>query len=579
MEQNCSQCHERHRPAPLNGRAHGDGKDCLGCHKPGTNWKDALGFSHAPLPSSCATCHETDRPAQTQLPIPAAAPVAGHFGTQDCISCHLTQRVSGVKFQFSHQGATGATVTTCLPCHEARRKTPDHYPGQDCASCHTDPAKSWLASSGTPHPGNNPPLNSCSSCHQKDRPAVAKYPPPGSATVSGHYGTEDCFSCHDPKTASLLKFVFNHAANGKARASCLPCHESKRPSLNHYPGQDCATCHTDSTKPWTMPSKSPHPGNNPFPSTCLNCHESKRPLTTKLPTPGGTMNSHFAPKDCQECHAPRSNTVTVFKFDHNANGKSRTSCLPCHEGRRPSANHYPGQDCVSCHLDPAKPWASSVSSPHPQNNPSPTTCAGCHAKDRPTMVQFPAPGLRVSGHFDTVDCFSCHNPKSSTLTVFKFDHNANGVPRTSCLPCHEAKRPTTVINNFSHSIAGTGDCISCHKQPGVTWAGGSYNHDPKPSTCASCHESKRPTSLIGKFSHTNAGECATCHKTPGDSWKGATFNHSPAPSSCTTCHGGARPRALRLRAGSRSRRLRASPWAITRARTATAATSRTMEGP
>lgn len=157
------------------------------------------------------------------------------------------------------------------------------------------------------------------------------------------------------------------------------------------------------------------------------------------------------------------------------------------------------------------------------------------------MVQFPAPGLRVSGHFDTVDCFSCHNPKSSTLTVFKFDHNANGVPRTSCLPCHEAKRPTTVINNFSHSIAGTGDCISCHKQPGVTWAGGSYNHDPKPSTCASCHESKRPTSLIGKFSHTNAGECATCHKTPGDSWKGATFNHSPAPSSCTTCHGGARP--------------------------------------
>ena len=84
----------------------------------------------------------------------------------------------------------------------------------------------------------------------------------------------------------------------------------------------------------------------------------------------------FILSGCQpERPAAESLISPITAFSHT--GLTQT-CTQCHEKDRP-ANHYVGQDCVTCHNVDA--WKTSVSYSHV---PAPSTCVECHKKDMPT---------------------------------------------------------------------------------------------------------------------------------------------------------------------------------------------------
>lgn len=221
---------------------------------------------------------------------------------------------------------------------------------------------------------------------------------------------------------------------------------------------------------------------------------------------------------------------------------AETSCSVCHEKQRPAPvagnPHGTGADCVNCHQVDA--WTNVSGFSH---SPTPSTCINCHLNKRPT-------GPVGSKQFDhakggTGDCVSCHASQAGiTWSGGNFSHSPQP---TSCLDCHIGSRPSGLIGNppFDHAKGGTGDCVFCHKNPGVSWAGGSYNHNPAPTSCTGCHLSRRPTGLVGNppFDHANGGtgDCAACHKSPGVTWAGGSYSHSPLPTSCNSCHSGNRP--------------------------------------
>jgi hypothetical protein len=134
----------------------------------------------------------------------------------------------------------------------------------------------------------------------------------------------------------------------------------------------------------------------------------------------------------------------------------------------------------------------------------------------------------------------------------KFSHT--GFTDT-CIDCHRQDRPTQVIREFDHNHpAGQGDCATCHQAHiGGLWSDGIYEHTPSPSTCFSCHETRRPTGPVGSppYYHLyqyGTGDCVYCHLQPGDSWNytpsGEIYSHSPQPSNCIQCHLISRPIGL-----------------------------------
>jgi hypothetical protein len=172
------------------------------------------------------------------------------------------------------------------------------------------------------------------------------------------------------------------------------------------------------------------------------------------------------------------------------------------------------------------------------------SCVACHEAQRPIPVANVA-------HGNGGDCVECHQAGVGWLAgVTAFNHSP--LP-TSCSACHVSKRPTVLIHSFSHAIHGTGDCVSCHTanpaNAGITWAGGVYDHrDARGlmvSSCTECHAQRRPTALVNGFNHQTASvlaqDCATCHRNPGVNWAGGQFTHSPVPTSCNSCHAGSRP--------------------------------------
>lgn len=365
----------------------------------------------------------------------------------------------------------------------------------------------------------------CVVCHENMRPA-----PP-------HIQNVDCVQCHTPGTYWLDLKYFSHQP---IPTSCVRCHEKNRPTPNfwfqtqHGEGADCVGCHVAGTK-WTDNKPFSH---SPTPNSCVACHETERPSFVQLPIPNTTATpGHFGNQECANCHRPQPQGQS-FIFEHKgAQTDVVTTCLPCHEARRKTPDHHAGQDCVGCHINPAKPWLLSIQSPHPQNSPMPSVCASCHVDWRPDSTQYPDSGGTVSGHFGDQDCITCHKPRSDTVTEFEFDHAATGQNIGTCLPCHDSKRPTDIVNRFIHTLAGTGDCASCHIHPGDTWSGGIFSHVPTPAACAPCHATDRPPALINGFLHSAAiADCSNCHHRPGFTWADGNFDHSGAALVCGNCH-------------------------------------------
>lgn len=401
--------------------------------------------------------------------------------------------------------------------------------------------------------GNTP----CVTCHEVDRP-----PPTiqaGTGIPAVHGDGRDCGECHVAGAANWRTFVaFSHSP---VPATCTDCHHSAQPTalvnqmLHTYPGVgDCVACHAaDAGVTWTNGTYD----HQPIPSTCVECHAAERPTTVV----NGFSHDIGGTGDCAACHHSVGATWADGYFSHSP---APTNCLDCHASDRPAGAVGPAPgfdhaaangaglgDCRSCHIvfsSTQTDWSGGSYS----HVPEPTTCIDCHLGKRPVGLVGTPPFDHANG--GTGDCASCHtvttaHPVEADWAGGTFSH----VPApASCIGCHVGDRPAAPVGTpaFDHSIAGMGDCKSCHLDPGGTWAGGQFDHIPAPTSCIDCHLAQRPLTLTSSgFNHSlnGTGDCAECHHNPGVSWTGAanTFDHNtllPA-TRCDSCHAAQRPAA------------------------------------
>lgn len=139
-----------------------------------------------------------------------------------------------------------------------------------------------------------------------------------------------------------------------------------------------------------------------------------------------------------------------------------------------------------------------------------------------------------------------------------------GEQLAACAGCHENQRPVGLINKMDHVLPeANGDCVACHKDPGVTWANGVFIHAAPTkgsvSNCYGCHSSQVPGSqipgtLISNMIHgikldpaiatstlDHSQYCGQCHSSPGVSWVGGVFHsviksNSLTLKTCQQCH-------------------------------------------
>lgn len=142
----------------------GGAGDCVRCHAAapanlGVTWAGAV-YDHrdgnnAPISGNCVACHLNQMPAAaTALPADLRNSFvhdAKYVGAGDCVGCHTPKQTatatqsawSGAAWSGrganTHKDTTGATVTTCLPCHSNR----DHNRGQECFGCHRNAGRNW----------------------------------------------------------------------------------------------------------------------------------------------------------------------------------------------------------------------------------------------------------------------------------------------------------------------------------------------------------------------------------------------------------------------------------------------------
>lgn len=359
----------------------------------------------------------------------------------------------------------------------------------------------------------------------------------------------------------------SNSANGKVNfdhnlfmaASCVQCHENKRPLsvTPHGNGADCITCHTPAlnaagVRTWRNVTNFNH---NPMPSSCIQCHESKRPIGA--PHAFGQWGEK---DDCASCHSYP--TWNQAKFDHN---KPLTTCIECHQiarDARPSGMY--GTLHPSSYYDSLRAYFKDLSigtgsSPIPL---LPSQSSLLARLDNVSLIK--------QNDTAQLDCILCHsnsnNNKKWTDSSIKFRYTNHTPPPASCLACHEIQRPSTHITAPIVSGMDKGDCKSCHSySPGAPkesdWRAlvAAFNHEAqKPISCKGCHADSIPPSQKPHATNINPShpvasgtyykiDCIKCHtydqvKTPR-AWKKLVLDYrthlnatGSGPGTCIQCH-------------------------------------------
>jgi hypothetical protein len=173
--------------------------------------------------------------------------------------------------------------------------------------------------------------------------------------------------------------------NGLGRplaTDCSSCHESDRPSVDHYAGLDCATCHTPEGWEQVVVNHEFFPLVDAHDLACKACHV------------GGTY------------------------------GGLSPACASCHEDDRPP-DHFLGVDCGSCHR-PTTWGDASYDHTFPVPHHEADACTDCHVN---------APDYSVVSCFD-----ACHEHNRSE-TDDEHDEVRNYVYESSaCIACHPTGR-------------------------------------------------------------------------------------------------------------------------------------------
>jgi len=383
---------------------------------------------------------------------------------------------------------------------------------------------------------------SCIQCHENKRPQST--PPHGQGG--------DCLGCHSasPNSAGVVSWKnitnFNHSP---MPTSCISCHESKRPTdlsphLEKQWGQkeDCASCHT---YPNWKQAKFDHV--KPM-TSCVECHRTvtkdDRPVP-KASHPTDTYNQI----DCIQCHSNSTNNKKWAEtiFNHKTHLPVPANCMTCHEVIRPLGHQVapkiPGMDkadCKSCHISTTN-WKQVVAFDH--ESAKPTSCVGCHANNVPaTQPAHPS----IVGNYFKIDCIQCHtydktsSPRSWTKTTF--NHSTHTPGPTSCLECHKnVNNSYPKTNTHLTGSRSNKDCATCHKFDGIKlWTNFSvFDHIAIDMTerCDSCHNSTSQTLKSKPANHVTTTLDCTSCHTT-TAWKPATFKHSQTDTNCASCHNG-----------------------------------------
>lgn len=412
-----------------------------------------------------------------------------HFYPVDCNQCHVVPMGNGAittgtaytaAWAFPHNQARMTNPTTCVMCHvngvpgapDGGVADPAHdvtvtsqvptFVGKSIASVapHSQTLSMTMVHSSTEYPAAA--NGACSNCHET---ASAGLYFPGAfhsslANLALAQPTA-CASCHDD--AAPTGFV-GATLSTRSPPSAEMRHEATRwtngvRTTTALVSANCGQCHAPPSArlaaTWATSADGGavkyHPSLATQPVSCLDCHANSRPTATltsaNATLPMGVSFDHqttAALDDCAGCHARSTlapwSSWTQGRY-HLAGATNPTTCLPCHQGERPTSTTG---------------WASTTYSQAPFDygtNAAGIThgngldCAGCH----------PGPGTGAWG--------STQNWQNGRFT------HAPASAIAACVNCHSTQRPDLVIGvsaantalNFDHAVNGTGDCAGCHQ--------------------------------------------------------------------------------------------------------------------
>ncbi len=574
FETSCVECHEKDRPAPVNGLPHGNNGDCVSCHRPSDTWKGSIlasaGFSHNPAPTTCISCHINKRPST----------IINGFdhsiaGMGDCVSCHHSGGVTWADGAFAHS----PRPVSCAGCHEGQRPTNNtgwvgytptkpfdftkHGGTMDCNSCHSSTNQYTLMSNWTG--GNfvhNSSVTSCTECHSSSQWPSTNGPfidANGTNVASFNHatqGTGDCIGCHQKAlnnvSAATPNYTWSQTGTSYPTTLCGISSKQFSNGLCTWNNQVITAANIVSTPIVQTMLHSSSQVSSTLLQNCIQCHAG---AATGQYNPGYYHSKITTqPTACIDCHG----AGTLLSTGAATNGMPSSFTGPNGTARSPvtpEMNHFAkkwvlsgttwsrsttlliNQECSTCHNNPGGSWANS--NYHMSIGTQPTGCIDCHANNDPKSVITTNPNPQTPTAFDHTnivgECVSCHASPTNTsgTQTANIALWANGKYHptagtlTQCNSCHNSQRPTTnsgwiapLANApFDYTNHGNGlDCMSCHTTTNFTsmngWTGGKFTHTTSNSTsCIGCHTSQRPTTVISGFNHqvNGMGECIGCH--------------------------------------------------------------------
>jgi predicted CXXCH cytochrome family protein len=268
------------------------GGDCLECHLPHSSGGKHL--LSADPPELCYKCHARIQ-AESNKKV-----VHPPFGSGECLTCHQAHSSDSRGLL----NAGGGRL--CFTCHSSEaemfKKAHNNYSvaESDCVTCHSphgsDAKKLLFGNEHYPFRERQ-----CGVCHKADNSGKLE-------AVS----TDVCFSCHDKKDFSDVKFTHPPAQEGQ----CLICHRPHCSSEEHLLAESqtglCSTCHQGQYAGMVIP----HPS------------DVKPSAKVRIPAEGWVKLTSEGSVGCTTCHFPHgSNSVFFLK----APVDNAQMCGTCHQ--------------------------------------------------------------------------------------------------------------------------------------------------------------------------------------------------------------------------------------------------------